>query len=589
MLSLASNLRSLLPAPRASATPGPLDPFWYQPAQMPGPSGIVVKPDNGMKVGPAYACIRVLRECLGSLPWKTYERLPGQDDQEDNRPDPDHYLWPILLRRPNSWQTPIEFKEMGVTHVCLRGNFYAHIEPSPDQEFALRPLNPDKMQVDQLPDWSLRYTYSPKPGIKEIYPAAEIFHVRGLSLNGITGVSVLEYASLTMGLSIAQQTHGASLFRNGGLPTFWIKRPQGVKWTKDAIRNFRSGWKKLHAGPENAGNPPILQDGMELHELSLTNRDSQWLESLAFNAVDICRFFGVPPHMIGIHGQEPADIEQTGIEFVRFTLHPLACRFEQAADRDLLIDPETHYTRFHLDELQRGSMLNRYSAHNIGVQGGWKLPNEVRREEGLNPIEGGDEPRFPMNMQPAGGGPDWNEQGGPPGKGKKKPKKRAASREQDEEDDDLPGGRKDDDGQAMDGDKDYARLKAGFQPILEDAAQRIAAAEIRTLSARAVHAESDRAKYSAWAVDYFAGERRKFVHRVLNPLLIGWGREIALPESLFAMPAELAEAPKVSALLYTWELQKNSSSVPISVRAHQILAQLSAAFFTDTSHLTPLT
>ena len=96
MLSLASNLRSLLPALRASATPGPLDPFWYQPAQMPGPSGIVVKPDNGMKVGPAYACIRVLRECLGSLPWKIYERLPGQDDQEDNRPDPDHYLWPIL-------------------------------------------------------------------------------------------------------------------------------------------------------------------------------------------------------------------------------------------------------------------------------------------------------------------------------------------------------------------------------------------------------------------------------------------------------------------------------------------------------------
>ena len=99
------------------------------------------------------------------------------------------------------------------------------------------------MQVDQLDDDSLRYTYTPKPGIKQIFAASEIFHVRGLSLNGITGVSVLEYASLTMGLSIAQQTHGASLFRNGGLPTFWIKRPQGAKWTKDAIRNFRSGWK----------------------------------------------------------------------------------------------------------------------------------------------------------------------------------------------------------------------------------------------------------------------------------------------------------------------------------------------------------
>ena len=90
---------------------------------------------------------------------------------------------------------------------------------------------------------------------------------------------------------------------------------------------------------------------MELHELSLTNRDSQWLESLDFNAIDICRFFGVPAHMIGIRGEDPADIEQTGIEFVRFTLHPLACRFEEAADRDLLLDPDKHFTRFDLDEI----------------------------------------------------------------------------------------------------------------------------------------------------------------------------------------------------------------------------------------------
>ena len=114
-------------------------------------------------------------------------------------------------------------------------------------------------------------------------------------------------------------------------------------------------------------------------------------------------------------------MSRRGSSSCAFTLHPLACRFEQAADRDLLIDPETHFTRFHLDNLQRGSMPNRYSAHNIGVQGGWKLPNEVRREEGLQSDRRRRQPRFPMNMQPAGGGPDWNEQGGPPGKGKKKP------------------------------------------------------------------------------------------------------------------------------------------------------------------------
>ena len=134
MRTLAQNLRSILPAFRASATPGPLDPFWYQPAQMPGPSGIVVKPDNGMKVGPAYACIRVLRESIGSLPWEVYERVPrpkGMMGPPNVRVDADHYLTPIIGRKPNAWQTIMELKEMAVAHLCLRGNFYAHIIPRP--------------------------------------------------------------------------------------------------------------------------------------------------------------------------------------------------------------------------------------------------------------------------------------------------------------------------------------------------------------------------------------------------------------------------------------------------------------------------
>jgi len=564
MLALARNLREMLP--RASATPGPLDPFWYQPAQRPGPSGIVVKPDTGLKVGPVFACIRVLRESIGSLPWEVYERLDGQD----NQPDPDHYLAPILGRRPNAWQTPIQYKELIVAHLCLRGNFYAHIVPLAGQEFGLKPLNPDKMDVEQLKDDTLKYTYTPKPGEKYVYPASEIHHIVGLSLNGTTGVSVLEYAANTVGLSIAQQTHGASLFRNGGLPTFWIKRPLGAKWTKDAIRNFRTGWKKLHAGPENAGNPPILQDGMELHELGLSNRDSQWLESLDFNAIDICRFFGVPPHMIGIRGEDPRDIEQTGIEFVRFTLHPLAVRLEQAADRDLILDPEKHYTRFDLDNLQRGSMAARYGAHNVAVQGGWKTANEVRAEEGYNPIEGGDTPRFPTNMQPAGGGPDWNTQGGQPGKGKKKAKPA------EEEDDESPPGRMKDD-QA-----DNAMMD-GFAPLLEDAAQRIAAAEIRMLSSRVNKAEADREQYNAWAAEWYAGERRKLVTKTLFPLVAGWecatARAIDLPDSLFAMPEQVRKAKNLPLLLETWAMFVKGRSVPISLRAYQTLTELETIFF----------
>ena len=330
----------------------------------------------------------------------------------------------------------------------------------------LWPLNPDFMNVDQLPDRSLKYTYRPHPGKEEKYTAAEILHVRGLSLNSITGVSVLQYAANTIGLSIAQQTHGAALFRNGGLPTFWISRPAGKTWTPDAS-NFRQGWRKLHAGPENAGNPPILQDGMELHELGLSNRDSQWLESLNFNAIDICRFFGVPPHMAGIRQDVELDVEQMGLEFVLYTLGPLAVRFEQAADRDLVLDGEDYFTKYDFDALLRGNKL-RGAGREHRHPG--RLADRQRScaEEGRNPVKGGDEARFPTNMQPAGGGPDWNEQGGQPGKGRKK----APAKSKDEDEDLLI----DEDDAAEAKSRTGLGQRPAFAVLLDDAAARMTAA-----------------------------------------------------------------------------------------------------------------
>jgi HK97 family phage portal protein len=575
VLDLARSFRDMLP--RAAATPGPLDPFWYQPISGPTPSGIVVKPDTAMKVGAVFACMRVLRESLGTLPWRVHRRLGGRSSE----PAPDNYLWSVLHTRPNRWQTPIEWKEMGVGHLGLRGNFYNRIVPAEGDSIELWPLNPDRMTVTQLPDRSLKYVYRPNPGQEETYSASEIFHVRGLSLNGVTGVSVLEYASNVVALVIAQNTHGASLFRNGGLPTFWISRPQGAKWTPDAKRNFREGWKKLHGGPENAGNPPLLQDGMELHELGLTNKDSQWLESLNAGAVDICRFFGVPPHMIGIRDQSPnANIEQLGLEFVLYTLGPLATRFEQAADRDLVLEPETYFTKFNLDALERADMMNRYQAHNIAVQGGWLTINEVRAEENRNPVDGGDTPLRPLNMQPAGGGPDWNQQGGQPGKGKKKAATGGgggtAEPAETDEDDAAEGGKK----TGRRGDKETRRgrkkekARAAFSILLEDAAARIVSAELRGLESRAEKAAEDRDRWNLWASEFYR-DHRAHVRKVLDPIVQAWlarGGQIedtSAESALNGFLSEILDEADVPAALASWK----------TTRAGRLAELFKTAFF----------
>lgn len=513
---IANALSAMLPTRRAATkAPGPDDDFWYYPIGTgPTDSGITVTPGNALGVSAVYGCIRVLRESLGQLPWRVY-RSTGPREKEQAR---NHYLWDVLHDRPNGWQSPQDFKDMGVNHLCLRGNFYSEIVG--DQERTeLWPLNPDRMSVEQADNRRLQYKYRLTDGTMRIYREEQLLHIRGLSLNGVTGVGPVEFARNTIGASLAQEGHGASLFKNGGLQSMWISRPAERRWTKTARENFRAEWKAVHAGAENAGQPPILGDGMELHELGLSNQDSQWIEARGFGAEEVCRFFGVPPSMLGVKSGVPkGSTEQQSLEFVLYTLGPLAVRFEQAANRDLLMaEDDDHYTKIILDALLRADIKSRYEAHNVSVQGGWGLINEVREMEDRNPIEGGDEPRFPMNMQPVGGGPDEREQGGQPGKGVPKQEPPEPPEQAAVEVVELTA-------------YEQWTIKAdaarpAFEILLREAAGRIAHHELTHLRTRADKARDDRVRWDDWANGFYGGPHAGYIRTTIEPLTAAWHQQ----------------------------------------------------------------
>ncbi len=552
-------ISNMLPGRQAASLDrDPLSNFWYGPVETATPAGIDVTPDNALRVSAVYGCIRILREALGHLPFLVYERT-GDDSREKAT---DNSLWKVLHDRPNRWQTPMAWKEMGVSHLMLRGNFYNVIKFG-GEDMELWPLNPDRVTVKQTSGGDLIYTYRNKLGDLIEYEQDDIYHVMGQSLNGITGVGPIEYARNTIGSTIAQETHGASLFKNGGLPAFWIYRPLERKWTKEAQGNFRRGWRRMHGGSENAGNPPIMADGMELRELKLNNRDSQWMESRGLSAEEICRFFGISPHMIGVRSTAPkGDTEQKALEFLMYTLTPLAARFEQAANASLILDREKYFTKFNLDALRRADTKSRHEAHNIAVQGGWKSINEVRALEDLNPVEGGNEVLRPLNMQPAGGGPDENEQGGQPGKGIPKPPQEPQSA-------------------AEDAKKKRRKAEAPFAILLDEAAERIAAAEIKAVSVRADRAGEDHEKWCRWLIDVYK-KHRIYTKKTLAPLCEAWSigkSTIQLPDYAAALCCGPVPAyhpltnphTDVPALLETWK----------TTRAGELAAILKEVFFNE--------
>ena len=565
---------ALMPSKSAAETPGPLDDFWYMSPGMTTPAGVDVTADSATKTSAVYGCIRVLRESLAHLPFCVFKRTGDKSKERAS----DNYLWHVLHDRPNHWMTPMSFIELGVVHLMLRGNYYCEIRGNLDN-MELWPLNPERMSVTQGKGGRLTYTYRRQPGEIVEYTQEDIYHVMGQTLNGVEGVSVLEYARNTVGSVIAQETHGASLFKNGALPPYWIYRPPEKKWTDTAIKNFRRGWRKLHGG--STGEPPILSDGMEIRELSISNRDSQWIESRGLSAEEICRFFGVSPHMIGVKSTAPkGNTEQQALEFLMYTLTPLARRFEQSADRSLVVDEDNYFTKFNLDALRRADTKSRHEAHNIAVQGGWKTINEVRELEDLNPVDGGEECRFPMNMQPAGGGPDENEQGGQPGKGTPKPPNAP------EEAIIVTPPKEtviDAEPTADERQKQKRReAQASFTVLLDEAAERIAAAEIKALSSRADKAAEDFTRWCEWVdglYDCQTGSLGTYIAKTLLPICNSWaiaGTTIITLDDISSFMTEshdaiTAEGENIPVVIEAWK----------TIRAGELAAILKEEFFDE--------
>ena len=138
---------------------------------------------------------------------------------------------------------------------------------------------------------------------------------------------------------------------------------------------------------------------MKYHELTLNNSDAQFLESRKFSRSEIASIFRVPPHKIGdLDKATFSNIEQQSLEFVNDTMTPWAERWESSIETFLMFDGEDLEVEFDFANLLRGDSAARALFLKSGINDGWMTRNEARISEGLNPIEGLDEPLRPLNM-----------------------------------------------------------------------------------------------------------------------------------------------------------------------------------------------
>jgi len=379
--------------PQASASWAPTDDRWYLPggAFYGGAGGFPPGSDQAMRIMTVYNCVKVLYNCVSQMPCHLMQEVDGMKSKAK-----DDYRYRLLYKRPNSWMTAPNFWGMAVVNVALRGNFYAFKVGIPGGKvFQLIPIPTDNVtKVEQNKDYSITYHVKNSDGTIKPYHQSQIMHIRGMYSNGVVGINPMEYAAMSLGLSLSSEKFLSQYYAKGFMSTAVIKHPLALNGP--TYSNLKAVFKQKYEGIGSEQNRGFmfLDEGMDIVFPPIKLVDAQFLELGRFNEAQICGMFGVPLILVQA-GDTPATFassSQFKQSFVDFTLAPIAVNFETSIDRDLLTESEQDrlYSKFNMGSLLRGNMKERFDAYSVGINSCFMNPNMAMELEDWNGYEGGE-------------------------------------------------------------------------------------------------------------------------------------------------------------------------------------------------------
>ncbi|MBB6578000.1 HK97 family phage portal protein [Comamonas odontotermitis] len=345
-------------------------------------SGAVLTDQKLLRLSTVWACTRLISETIATLPLGMNERTAT-----GKRAAPDHWLHRIIHAQPNADSTASVFWEAVVAAMLLRDGANAEKLMIGPRIVGLKFLAPNRLTLTRRSDGSKEYRYTEENGTQRIIPNDRIWHIPGFSLDGKNGVSVIEYGAQVFGNALAADEAAGKTFKTGLLQTLYYKVE---KWLTP---EQRQEFKKEYVGSVERGEVPVLEGGIDVGAVGINPADAQLLESRGFSVEEICRWFRVPPWMVG-HTEKSTSwgtgIEQQMIGFLTFTLGPWLRRIEQSIVKDLLSPAERqrYYPKFAVEGLLRADTAGRAAFYAAMVNNGILTRDEVRELEDREPMGG---------------------------------------------------------------------------------------------------------------------------------------------------------------------------------------------------------
>lgn len=285
-----------------------------------------------------------------------------------------------------------------IQSVILKGNGFAYIERASDGTVTgLRYLEAEDVMINYNKNTGKLFYSTTVLGVsskRKIIEPIDMIHLVKNSYDGVTGISVLSYAARIIKTSQATESSAQSFFNNGmNLSGVLTVQGQLSQKQKDDIR---SSWSQAYS---NGGSGlAVLQGNMSYQPIQINSKDAQMIESRQFNVQDIARFFGISPVLLGdLSHTSYNTIEAVQNDFLLHTLQPYIEMVENEFNRKLL-KPSENKLNIYLEtnEILRTDKQAQANYYSTLINNGVLSRNEVRKELGLAPVEGGDDLIIPF-------------------------------------------------------------------------------------------------------------------------------------------------------------------------------------------------
>ena len=352
-------------------------------------NAVQVTEENALELSDILTCVRVLAESVACLPLNIY--IQGKNGGEKAT---EHPLHELLRWQPNAQMTSYDFRLWLMIDALLRGNGFAQvIRDATGNVLEIHPLFASKMSYEVFENGIPYYCYPDpdKEGEKVYLSQEEVLHIRLFASGELLSPSLIDLGEELLGGAKGAEKYAKEFFENGSSVSGVIEYPSEMD--EETFERLKADWSAKYSGNDNRHKTPILEGGARFTPIALSHAESQMLESRKYTRSQIAGLFRVPAHLINdLEKATFSNIAEQDLGFVKHTLRPLLCNWEQKLRMTLLSAEERkiYYFKHNTNDLLRGDLPSRMQAYSQGVQNGILSPNDVRRKEDEATYEGGD-------------------------------------------------------------------------------------------------------------------------------------------------------------------------------------------------------